>query len=147
MQRWPQSTRLEEGGTGCLKRVGLCRTVSGIQWSAAVVAHQRPVGGTIALLARTAHSLADLAGWRVGMLRLCMRAWTVLLLVDDRTYRRVGRVGLVGTVSAHGGAVQGAVDQQVTAGPSERRQRCANFYADMAEQISRPVVTTAHVDQ
>ena len=92
------------------------------------------------------------------MLRLRMRAWTVLLLVDDHTYRRVGRVGLVGTVSAHGGAVPGAVDQQVAAGPSERRQRCANFYADMAEQIGRPFVTaasavvtpavnTAHVDQ
>src|ERR1700694_1390448 len=127
MQRWPQNTRLEEGGTACVKRVGLCRTVSGIQWSAAVVAHQRPVGGTIATRARTAHSLADLAGWRVGMLRLCMRAWTVLLLVDDHTYRRVGRVGLVGTVSAHGGAVPGAVDQQVATGPSERWQLCGNF--------------------
>ena len=111
-----------------------------------------------ATLARTAHSLADLAGWRVGMLRLRMRAWAVLLLVDDHAYRRVGRVGLVGTVSAHGGAVPSAVDQQVAAGPSERRQLCAKFYADMAEQIGRPfftaasavvtpAVNTAHVDQ
>jgi hypothetical protein len=53
-------------GTGGDENV-LFRTVRGIQWSAAVIANQWPVGGTIASFARTAHSLADLAGWRFGM--------------------------------------------------------------------------------